>query len=78
MTRISIVLIRWYQKTLSPDHGWLRARYPYGYCRYYPTCSQYALESLETHGLLRSLPKIIWRIGRCNPLSAGGHDPVIK
>lgn len=45
-------------------------------CRYYPTCSSYADEALERHGLFRGLAYAIWRILRCNPFSDGGIDPV--
>lgn len=45
-------------------------------CRFYPSCSSYALEALETKPLFRALGMIAWRIARCNPLSPGGYDPV--
>lgn len=45
-------------------------------CRYYPTCSSYADEALERHGLFRGLAYTTWRILRCNPFSDGGIDPV--
>lgn len=67
--------IRLYQKTLSPDHGFLWARlYPHGYCRYYPTCSEYAYQTIKKHGLALGLPRALWRILRCNPWSCGGTD----
>ncbi|MHC5110629.1 MAG: membrane protein insertion efficiency factor YidD [Planctomycetota bacterium] len=47
-----------------------------GSCKFYPTCSQYALEALETHGLLRGARLAAWRILRCHPFTAGGIDPV--
>ena len=61
-------LIRLYQRALSPLLG--------PRCRYYPSCSQYALEALEQHGLLRGLGLALRRIGRCHPLHPGGFDPV--
>jgi len=67
-------LIRLYQKTLSPDHGWFKARHPYGCCRYYPTCSEYSYEAIKKHGVIRGILKSIWRVLRCNPWSKGGVD----
>ncbi len=69
-------LIRLYQKTLSLDHGPLKRLYPYGYCRFHPTCSNYALQALEQHGLLKGLYLSIRRVLRCHPWSKGGIDPV--
>ena len=45
-------------------------------CRYYPTCSNYAIEALEIHGVFKGLFLIIKRILKCNPLSRGGIDLV--
>ena len=45
-------------------------------CRYYPSCSTYALEALEKHGGLKGGWLTLKRIGRCNPFTAGGYDPV--
>ena len=45
-------------------------------CRYTPTCSQYAIEAIETHGAFKGSFLAIWRILRCNPFSKGGYDPV--
>lgn len=45
-------------------------------CRFYPSCSQYAIEALHTHSLSRSLWLIVRRIGRCHPWHPGGYDPV--
>lgn len=45
-------------------------------CRYYPTCSQYAIDALETHGVLKGTWLAARRVCRCHPLSAGGYDPV--
>jgi len=67
-------LIRLYQKTLSPDHGFFRHKYPHGYCKYYPTCSQYGYEIIQKKGLIKGIPMTIWRVVRCNPWSKGGED----
>ncbi len=64
-----IFLIKTYQTTISP-------RFSHGSCRYYPTCSHYAIEAIETHGVFKGCLLAIWRILRCNPFSKGGWDPV--
>ena len=69
-----IFLIKIYQKTLSPDHGLLKHRFPHGYCRFYPSCSQYTIEVIQKSGLMIGLLKTIWRIMRCNPWKKGGVD----
>ncbi len=75
VTYIVVYLIRIYQKTLSFDHGLLKIFYPHGYCRYHPTCSNYAVDALTKYGLIKGGLKAVWRILRCNPWSKGGHDP---
>lgn len=68
--------IRFYQKTLSPDHGLLRRLYPLGFCRFTPTCSSYGHDAIKLHGVFRGIFLTFARIARCNPWSKGGHDPV--
>ncbi|MCS6955000.1 MAG: membrane protein insertion efficiency factor YidD [Candidatus Calescibacterium sp.] len=46
----------------------------YPVCKYYPSCSEYMVMSLERHGFWKGLIKSIWRIIRCNPFSKGGID----
>ena len=69
-------LIRIYQKTLSFDHGLVKIFLPNGYCKYRPTCSQYAYQSVEKYGIIKGGLIAAWRVLRCNPFSGGGHDPV--
>lgn len=68
--------IRVYQKTLSPDHGPARVFYPYGCCRYYPSCSEYAHQAITLHGLSQGSKLAVKRVARCHPWAAGGYDPV--
>ena len=62
------ILIRAYQLALSPLLG--------PSCRFYPSCSHYALEAIDTHGALRGTWLTIKRISRCHPWHQGGFDPV--
>ncbi len=61
-----IGLIKLYKRLISPI-------FPSS-CRYYPTCSTYAIESIEKYGIIKGSLKAIWRIIRCNPFSKGGVD----
>jgi putative membrane protein insertion efficiency factor len=45
-------------------------------CRFAPSCSEYALEALRTHGAVRGLWLAAWRLARCHPFNPGGYDPV--
>jgi putative membrane protein insertion efficiency factor len=69
LTRLLIAPIRWYQRYLSP-----LKRVPS--CRYLPTCSQYAIEAVQTRGAMVGLALALWRLARCNPLFHAGYDPV--
>ena len=68
--------IHWYQEVWSPDHSSRKVLYPYGYCRFTPTCSEYGYTAIEKHGVIKGGVLTIWRILRCNPWSAGGYDSV--
>jgi len=63
-----IFLVRFYQAAIGP-------LLPPA-CRYYPSCSQYAIEALERHGALRGSWLAAKRIARCHPFRPGGYDPV--
>lgn len=75
-TKILLSLIRLYQKTLSPDSGWFKNRYPVGYCKFQPHCSEYAYQAIAKYGSIKGTTKAIWRLLRCHPWSKGGADPV--
>ena len=63
-----IMLVRFYRLAISP---WLGVN-----CRYDPTCSRYAIEALQTHGIIRGTWLAAKRIGRCHPWGWSGYDPV--
>jgi putative membrane protein insertion efficiency factor len=77
MKKVALSLIRLYQRTLSPDHGWFAARFPQGYCRFNPTCSEYAYQAIAKYGIVRGVAKGCWRVLRCNPFTKGGNDPLV-
>lgn len=66
--RVSMVLLRAYRYWVSPA-------FPPA-CRFAPTCSSYALEAIERHGLLYGLWLTLRRLSRCHPYHPGGFDPV--
>ena len=68
MKAFLIALIEGYRLLLSPFFG--------TQCRYYPTCSAYAREAIETHGAARGTWLAVKRVLRCHPWHAGGVDPV--
>ncbi len=68
MKKIFLILIKFYQKFISP-------MFPPS-CRYTPTCSQYTYEAIEKYGIMKGLYLGIKRILRCNPFFPGGEDPV--
>lgn len=68
MKRILLLLIKFYRKFISP------LKKPC--CKYYPSCSEYALKAVEMHGAFKGTLLAAWRILRCNPWSLGGIDHV--
>ena len=66
MKRLIFTLIKAYRLVLSPYFG--------GQCRFYPSCSEYAIQAIEKHGVLKGSLKSAGRILRCNPLNKGGID----
>jgi uncharacterized protein len=67
VTALLVVLARAYQWLVSPLLG--------PRCKYHPSCSQYAIDALRSHGFVRGSLKTGWRLLRCNPWSHGGIDP---
>ncbi len=68
LRELFVLPVRGYRRWISP------LKLPS--CRFQPTCSQYMLEAVRAHGILRGSCLSIWRILRCQPLCKGGHDPV--
>jgi putative membrane protein insertion efficiency factor len=69
MKYLGIALVRAYQLLLGPLFA--------GSCKYHPSCSQYALDALREHGLVRGSVLAGWRLLRCNPWSRGGVDHAV-
>ncbi len=63
-----ILFLRFYRRFISPTYGQV--------CRFFPSCSSYALEAVTVHGALRGCWYAVRRVLRCHPWSAGGLDPV--
>lgn len=61
--------VRLYRRYLSPLK-------PTPSCRFHPTCSEYAIQAVETHGVVKGLALATWRVLRCHPFNPGGYDPV--
>ena len=68
MKTVLIALLRFYRYAISPMLG--------RYCRFHPTCSEYAIEAVQRHGALRGGWMAAKRVGRCHPFNPGGYDPV--
>ena len=68
MKFLLIAPLRFYRYAISPMLG--------RNCRFYPTCSEYAIEAVQRHGALRGGWLAAKRVGRCHPFNPGGYDPV--
>lgn len=68
MKTVLLLLVKFYRRVISP------LKKPC--CKYYPTCSAYALKAIEMHGALKGTVLAVWRVLRCNPWSLGGVDDV--
>lgn len=73
---LAVKILKIYQKTLSFDHGIFKFLYPNGFCRFNPTCSDYAIQAVEKYGFIKGGTKAVWRVLRCNPFNSGGFDPL--
>lgn len=70
MKKVLLLLIKFYQKFISPLSP--------GKCRFYPTCSSYTYQAIEEFGVIKGLYLGIKRILKCHPFHDGGYDPVPK
>ena len=68
MKNIALLLIKFYQRAISP--------YFLPACRYYPSCSSYAYDAVNKYGILRGSWFALRRLVRCHPFHSGGYDPV--
>ena len=66
--RVLVLLLTGYRRFISPLLG--------PRCRFYPSCSAYALTAIATHGVIRGFGLALWRLLRCHPFHPGGYDPV--
>ena len=75
--RCAIALIEFYQATLSPDHGPLKALHPYGYCRHAPTCSAYGKIILGERGMIIGGMLLLRRVLSCHPWKKPSDEKII-
>lgn len=68
LTNMIVSIFKMYQFAISPLLG--------NRCRFYPSCSQYAIQAIQSHGILLGSYFVVLRILRCNPLCIGGYDPI--
>ena len=77
-SRVIILFIRWYQRTVSPDHG-MYSSFAHAQligCKFYPSCSAYAVTAIRQYGLFFGVVVSARRVLRCHPWSRGGYDPI--
>lgn len=70
----AVLLIKIYQKTISPDHSAYGKMYENRGCKFYPSCSEYAISVFRKKGFVLGIWKVLWRVLRCHPFSKGGID----
>ena len=70
MKKFALMLIRFYQKFLSPENLGIEV------CRFEPSCSRYTYQAVQKYGVIKGSLMGFWRILRCKPFNKGGHDPV--
>ncbi|TRZ78702.1 membrane protein insertion efficiency factor YidD [bacterium] len=76
MKKIIIQLIKFYQRTISPDHSFIGKLFPRHGCIFYPSCSQYTIDAIEKFGVIKGVFRGIKRVLRCHPFNEGGIDHV--
>lgn len=76
LAAILVSFLRFYQRFLSFDQGIPSRLVPLKFCRYYPTCSQYAIDAIRKYGAARGSLLAVKRVARCHPFHEGGFDPV--
>lgn len=69
MKTVLILLVKFYRVVLSPLKGAPT-------CRFYPSCSEYAIQALTKYGAIKGTGLALWRLLRCNPFNDGGYDPL--
>jgi len=75
--KVVLFAVRLYQHSFSPDHSEAgKKKYPFGYCKFTPTCSEYSYQAIEKYGVILGGFKALWRVARCNPCGRGGYDPL--
>ena len=74
IAKVCIGFIKVYQKTISPDHSALGKNKPFSGCKFYPSCSQYAILTFQKKGFVVGVPKVLGRVLRCHPWQKGGID----
>ena len=72
MLLVGLIVV--YKRVLSPIKNALLG--PGGCCRFYPPCSEYAVQSIKMHGAIKGVLYSLIRLGKCQPFHAGGFDPV--
>jgi len=68
METVFVSIIVFYQRFISPLKGRT--------CRFYPTCSDYAIQAIKKYGIIKGIGKLLIRVVKCHPFHPGGYDPV--
>ena len=76
ISEVGVFTIRVYQFFFSPDHGIFRGTFGFNRCRFFPSCSEYAILAIRQYGLFTGSVFAVKRILKCNPWNEGGYDPV--
>ncbi|QNO15002.1 membrane protein insertion efficiency factor YidD [Alkalicella caledoniensis] len=68
MVKVMLILLNFYQKSISPIKG--------PTCRFYPTCSEYSKQAFLKYGFIKGFMLTVKRVSRCHPFNEGGYDPL--